>query len=318
MTTKPLLARALAYWPVKILALAAAVLLFVFNRMSNLEQRVFELPLEVILPDGYVLADPLREHAVMTVRGEAEGALRLATQDQFRAYVDLTRLRREGVFVAPVRYGRRDLNRLSDAFVDRVEPAEVSVSLERVAEKSLPVVANVAGAPDKGYALSHYTITPPVVRLRGPRTVVESTTSVLTEEISLDGIAGDYKTRIGLLRSSPLVSFVGPSRVEFYGIVTKVVVTREFVDIPITLLNADARYTWEVRPAFGRLVLTGPEVAFEGPEAEPPRLAVDLREAGPVGRQALVATLPEAPEGVTVVDYEPREATVVRAARERQ
>lgn len=315
MRTKPILARALAFWPVKILALAAAVLLFVFNRMNNLEQLVFELPLEVILPDGYVLADPLRAHAVVAVRGEVEGSLRHATADQFRAYVDLTRFRREGTFTVPVQYGRRDAAQLADAFVDRVEPTEVTVSLERVAERSLPVVANIAGAPEKGYALSQYTITPPVVRLRGPRTVVENTTSVLTEEISLDGITGDYKTRIGLLHSSPLISFVGPSRVEFYGLISKVVVTREIVDIPVALVNADSRYDWEVRPPFGRLVLKGAEVDIEGPEVPKPRLVVDLRET--TARQARLAPRPEVPEGVTVVEYEPREVIVVREAKGR-
>ncbi len=310
MRTRSILARALAFWPVKILALAAAVLLFVFNRMNNLEQRVFELPLEVILPDGYVLADSLRAQAVVTVRGEVEGSLRHAAADQFRAYVDLTRFRREGTFVVPVQYGRRDAAQLADAFVDRVEPTEVTVSLERVAERSLPVVANIAGSPERGYALSQYTITPPVVRLRGPRTVVENTTSVMTEEISLDGITGDYKTRIGLLHSSPLISFVGPSRVEFYGLISKVVVTREIVDIPVTLVNADPRYDWEVRPPFGRLVLKGPAVDIEGPDVAPPRLVVDL--AATTARQARLAPRPDVPEGVTVIDYEPREVTVVR------
>ena len=315
MTTKPALASALAYWPVKILALAAAVLLFVFNRMNNLEQRVFELPLEVILPDGFVLADPLRQQAVVTVRGEGEGALRHATQDQFRAYLDLTRFRREGTFVSAVQYGRRDAAQLADVFVDRVEPTEVTVSLERVAERSLPVVANIGGAPEKGYSLSQYTITPPVVRLRGPRTVVENTTSVLTEEINLDGITGDYKTRIGLLHSSPLISFVGPSRVEFYGIITKVVISREFLDLPITLLNEDVRYDWEVRPRFGRLVLKGPEADLEGSDATQPRLVLDLKGAG--ARPGRMAVVPEVPEGVTVVDYEPREVTVVREPKVR-
>jgi YbbR domain-containing protein len=310
LRTKRFLSRALAFWPVKILALAAAVLLFVFNRMSNLEQLVFELPLEVILPDGYVLADPLRTHAVVTVRGEVDGSLRHVTADQFRAYVDLTRFRREGTFVATVAYGRRDAAQLADAFVDRVEPTEVTVSLERVAERSLPVVANIAGSPEKGYSLSQYTITPPVVRLRGPRTVVENTTSVMTEEIDLQGITGDYKTRIGLVHSSPLVSFVGPSRVEFYGLISKVVVTRELVDVPLTLVNADGRYEWEVRPAFGRLVLRGPEVDLDGPEAVAPRLFVDLRDAA--ARQNRVVPRPEVPEGVRVVEFEPREVIAVR------
>jgi hypothetical protein len=317
LKTRPLLARWLAFWPVKVLALAAAVLLFVFNRMNNLEQRVFELPLEVILPDGYVLADPLRERAVVTVRGEAEGALRHATAEQFRAWVDLTKFRREGTFVVPLQYERRDAAQQPDVFVDRVEPSEVTVSLERVAERSLPVVANIVGAPEKGYALTQYTVTPPIARLRGPRTVVENTTSVLTEEINLDGVTGDYKTRVGLLRSSPLTSFVGTSRVEFSGVITKVVVTRDFADVPITLINADARFSWEVRPPLGHLVLRGAEVDFDGPEVQPPRLVLDVRGVAVSGRQTRVATVAEAPEGVTVIDYEPKEVTVVREAKVR-
>ena len=179
------------------------------------------------------------------------------------------------------------------------------------------MVANIAGAPEKGYSLSGYTITPPVVRLRGPRTVVENTTSVLTEEINLDGVTGDYKTRVGLLHSSPLIAFVGPSRVEFSGVITKVVATREITDVPITLVNADARYDWEVRPPLGRLVLKGAEVDLEGPEVQPPRLVLDVRGVAATGRQTRVATVPDAPEGVTVVDYEPKEVTVIREPKVR-
>ena len=84
MRSRSPLDRIFGHWPIKVMALAAAVMIFVFNRMNNLEERVFSLPLEVILPEGYVIAEPLRDQVTVSVKGEEEGEIRSARAEEYR------------------------------------------------------------------------------------------------------------------------------------------------------------------------------------------------------------------------------------------
>lgn len=306
--------RLLSDWPVKILSLVAAVLIFVFNRMNNLEERIFTVPLEVILPEGYVIAQPLRDQVALTVRGEEQGDILAASADEFRANIDLTDHDREGNFLVPVRYSRKDGIIQAGTFIERVEPPEVTVSLERVAEKTLPVTARIVDGPEVGYSLSQFSVSPSLVRLRGPRGRVEAMTAVTTEEISLSGITGDYKSRVNLVQQDPLVS-LGFTHVEFYGIISRTVVTRELRDVPIVLVNADPRYTWEFRPQYGGMRVRGAELDLSGPVV-PLRMVVDAARFE-AGEQVRAIPVPDVPPEVTVLEFFPREVVVVSQGRVR-
>jgi hypothetical protein len=302
------LRRVFSDWSVKILAVAGAVLLFVFHRMNNLSERTFDVPLEVILPVDYVLAEPLRSQVSLTIRGERADDIRASTAEDYRASVDLTAYTREGPFEVPIDYGRRDGEGPQGVFVSAVEPREITVSLERVAEETLRVTANLVGDPQAGYYLAQYTITPSLVRIRGPRSRIELISSITTAEIDLAGISGDYKTRVNLQIDDPLISLVEVSHVEFYGIIKRTMITREYRDVPIVPVSAPDGTRWTVRPEVGGLRIRGPEIELEDPELAP-RLVIDL--SGQVPGQASRATpRPEVPEGLVVVDFFPREVIV--------
>lgn len=301
-------------WPVKMLALAAAVMIFVLNRMNNLEERIFSLPLEVILPEGYVIAEPLRDQVIVSVKGEVEGDIRASTPSEYRAYVDLTPYDREGRFTLPVRYGRRDDLEPATTFIDRVEPQTVVVTLEPVAEKMLPVEARVSGEPEKGYFLAEYTVTPSLVRIKGPRSRVDQVDQISTQEVSLIGITGDYKRRVNLVQDDPLLTLVGVSNVEFYGAIRKTVMTRDFRDVPIVLVGADPDYEWEFRPQYGGLRLRGNELDLGG-EVKGLALVVNTESITP-GGQIRAKPQPDVPEGVSILEFYPSEVIIVSTRKE--
>jgi YbbR domain-containing protein len=125
---KLLFERLVSHWPAKVLSLTAAVLLFVFNRASNLVEQDFELPLEVVVPEMLAVAAPFQQRVSITVRSEDEEAISDISSGDFRAYVDLTDFRSEGAYRVPVRYTRTGFALNSAAFVDRVEPCPLPLS----------------------------------------------------------------------------------------------------------------------------------------------------------------------------------------------
>ena len=61
MILRNLFERAAHNWPVKVLSVALAILLFLFYRISTLEERFFSVPLELRIDDEYTPASTLPE-----------------------------------------------------------------------------------------------------------------------------------------------------------------------------------------------------------------------------------------------------------------
>ena len=58
-------------WPIKILAVAAALVLFLLNRISNLEERFFSVPVTLLVNEQYMPAAPYPHVVRVTLRGDA-------------------------------------------------------------------------------------------------------------------------------------------------------------------------------------------------------------------------------------------------------
>ena len=58
MNPRQLLERIAHNWPVKVLSVALAVLLFLFYRISSLEERFFSVPLDLRINENLVPAGP--------------------------------------------------------------------------------------------------------------------------------------------------------------------------------------------------------------------------------------------------------------------
>jgi hypothetical protein len=112
LKSSDLLRRLVHNWPAKILSLAAAVLLVVFNNVSRLEERFFSVPLELKLPAEYVPAAEYPQQVRIVLRGESEEIFRIEEQD-IRAYVDLSEHDSSGEYQEPVEIERRTSSKSS-------------------------------------------------------------------------------------------------------------------------------------------------------------------------------------------------------------
>ena len=317
MRIKSIASGLIANWPSKILALTAAVLMFVFNRMNNLRERELEVPLEVILPRGFVVAAPYPEMVIIAIRGDDEGDILSVAAEEFWVFVDLSDLTTEGEYQLPVRYTRRGSAIDSTVFVARVEPTEISVTVEDELTKILPVKPVLKGSPKYGYILSRFVVTPNVVNLRGPRTRIESVTQVTTDQIDLTGRESDFAQRINLVLHEPFVTIESESSVEFQAIVEKVVTIKEFTDLRIEGLNLDESLKWDEAKDSGAITVQGSLIQLEAVSQNDIRLAVDFGEINEPGQYSLaVATV--VPAGLSVRRFEPSEIQVELTSRSGQ
>ena len=104
----------------------------------------------------------------------------------------------------------------------RINPSRISLRIEEVVTRSVPVTARLEGEPPLGYKLSESKVTPPEVEIRGPQSAVASVRQAFTDSIDLSNIRGPYTeaTNVGIENSS--VRIVDSKPVQVYLNVTEI------------------------------------------------------------------------------------------------
>jgi hypothetical protein len=300
--------RLLSNWPAKVVALAAAVLLVVFNDVARLEERFFSVPLELVLDEGYVPGSPYPANVRVRLRGNSDGVFQVLEED-VRAYVDLSEHQSEGVYKGPVEIERQGTALEVDPLEIRVEPLEVTVALERKINKSLEVRPTLNGFPPSGYQLSQFRLTPSTVEVEGPRSEVEDLTHVVTEDIELAGRREDFSVRVRLVRPDPLVAFPGGDVVEFRGVIEESVILHTFEEVGIVYLDLPEDLRIVSSPTEGSIRVQGKQLDIEAAAPEDVRLVADGSVVTGAGTYVLTVR-PEIPRGLLVLRYEPTQAEV--------
>lgn len=301
-------------WPAKIISLAAAVVIVLFNDLAGIQERYFTVPLELELADSVVAVETSQARVRIVLRGEEEVIFGVL-EDDVHAYADLTQHTNEGVFRTPVRIRKTGSALDAEVLEIRAEPLEVTVRLEEKLYRSLEVVPNLVGFPPPGYQFNDYRVSPTSVEAVGPRSELEQLETVVTEEIDLAGRREDFSERVRLVQPSPQIRFPGGDIIEFRGIVVETIIqqTYESVEVVVTSLDADLLVTSEIPR--GRMLVQGRQIELEELSPDQIRLAVDAGRIAEPGTYTL-PTRPVVPTRVLPLEFSPArvELTVVDLA----
>ena len=130
MNRAKLLAKITEKWPVKVLSLAAAIIISVFYRMHTLETRFFTVPLVVISSETLVPAGSFPGSVRISLRGEAEGIQQILEED-IEAFIYLGRYTSEGSYRVPVQIHKKGSALGIEPLEISVLPIEIPLVLER-------------------------------------------------------------------------------------------------------------------------------------------------------------------------------------------
>ena len=171
----------------KLLALAiAAVTWFILTgqRRERISERSYRVPLSIVnVPRGTMVVPPLPDSVDVRVRG-AFTPLRTLDPARLEAVVDLADAG-PGEKRYPLEPG--DINVPEPIEVIGINPAEIRIVLDEIAEKTLPVRASVVGTPADGALVEDVTVDPKSVHAVGPSQVMATLSSLPTQPVSLDG-----------------------------------------------------------------------------------------------------------------------------------
>jgi YbbR domain-containing protein len=293
--------------PVKVICLTAAVILFFFHRINTLTERFFSVPLQVEVPAGFAIASAYPKGVRVTLRGAEESIYPILEED-IEADMSL-QAHKTGVFRVPVRVTKKGTALGVEPLEVKVDPQEVTVTLEPLMERKVDVVPDLRGSPAYGFEIAHYTISPQSVMIRGAKSYVQTMNALPTEELDLTGRTEPFVLKAKVLLPNGFVRVVGDASVEFKVEIQETMMAKSFTDIPISALNLSPHMMPNVSIAAGSIQLRGTQIIIEGIKPDQLRLLADFSDVKRTGTY-LLRVKPETPSDVTVLDYSPKDVSV--------
>jgi YbbR domain-containing protein len=94
-----------------------------------------------------------------------------------------------------------------------IEPASLTLTLERTLRRSVPVKPTLAGSAAAGYRVAGTSVTPAEVAVAGPESRIAPLRSLATEPVSVQGAKMTLVREVGLPLTEPDVRILDPQKV---------------------------------------------------------------------------------------------------------
>jgi YbbR domain-containing protein len=296
-------------WHVKILSVSAAVLLFVFNRMINLDENVLTVPLELRLHEDFSAATLLPHDTVnVTIRGDKELEIRKIGIDDITVFADLTPFSREDTYMVKLQYEKKGIAATLSPISVSLDPPEIKMAIEKTSQKSARIEATIKAGPPDGYDYS-YSLIPGAVAISGPKTLIDTIQIVKTDAIDLAGKTENFSVPVKLVPPDRLIRFRETNQVEFQCIINQVIVEKT-VEAKVKIVNLTGKLRLESRMLeAGSLSMKISPEKLETLEPNDISLLVDCTNIKVAGRY-VIKVKPIVPEGVVAVRYSPEEVVL--------
>lgn len=182
--------------------------------------------------------------------------------------------------------------------VVRFQPASITLSIDQVAEKYIPVAPATAGRVATGYTLQEITLNPDKILVSGPQSLLERQQVLKTYLINLDGMTQSTTVPVSLDLSPDLLNLIGETTVA-----AKILIKEKFIEkiihgIPVNVRNAPGLVT--LKPDAVSVFASIPESLLADPHALPLIFSATIS----VGNGELPRTVPVEVVAATVPGHE--------------
>lgn len=274
------------------------------GRAANEHETDILVPIEPYkLPEGLTLVGPPLKEIEVRVQG-ARSALESLSLNKPRYNLDLSSVT-IGVESIPI---NPDMLQMPDGVkITRVNPAYLTVRVDRRLKKQVPVTISVSGKPATSFYIDDFVAKPSTVMICGPETVLGSIDAILTKPIDIDGRSESFRkeTALELEVGVEACASSGIILAEIY--IAEKEVTRRFTDILVEGENTP--FNFSISPPTITIEIKGPQKIVENLQPEKDiRVLVELKDLIP-GVYVRRATI-TLPVKTSLVIVEPKLFTV--------
>ncbi len=219
----------------KVVSLCLGTLLWYLVVGEDQVDMNFQVPIEVLnLPENLVISNQFTKELDVTVRGPRSIMQDLRNRNITRP-VDLSKAE-PGTIV--IKNAKDSIPLPRGTSVLRLQPANITLSIDQLVQKTIPINAVTEGEVSPGYTLRRITMDPDKIVVSGPKSVLESVLALQTYVINLNGLNHSITLPVHLNLSPEFVNLIGETVV-----VAKIEVHEKFIKktvskIPINVKDA--------------------------------------------------------------------------------
>lgn len=233
-------------WVLKLLSVLFAVFLWYFVvGEDKVDTNVF-VPVEIVnLPRDLVISNQYKKQLEVSVSGP-RGLINGLSRQHVSRTVNLSKAT-PGTVV--VRNEPKSISFPRGIRVLRIQPAQMTLLLDRLIEKDLEIKPKTTGSPAPGYELVAVQLTPASMTLSGPQAVLGDESFLVTEPINISGLKGTTQKQIPLEIKPAIADLIGEPVVSARVIIKEKTVEKLVDDVPVTLTHEPGdEFTYKLSP----------------------------------------------------------------------
>jgi len=303
------LARLFYRWPIKIICIALAIILYILFRSNTLTERQIAVPLQVLTPEGLVASSEYPNAVNVMLRGN-EDDLKGILEEDIEAYIDLTPYPEEGEYQVHVELRKKGSALQPEALELRPSPRILTISMEPRTIRSLEIEPKLFGSPSIGYELTQSFISPSSVTAIGPRSQMTALSTLSTELIDLSGHSEDFSITTRIVLPSAQIDIPGGQIVEFKGVVNESVIIRTFENREVIILDLPENLRITNSLSSVSLTVQGSQLLVEDTHPQDMTFYIDASAIQGPGTYNLPLKI-DVPSKLAVLRILPRELTLV-------
>jgi YbbR domain-containing protein len=289
----------------KLLSLGIAFSLWFFVNFGERDtEETMKIPLELRnIPAHLMITSPRVDFIDLRVTGPRTLLGRI-DRNRLAIGLDLS-----GVRPGPAvfRVDADSLNLPRGVRVVRINPAQVTLEMERVGHKSVPVHLHITGKPPPDLQVAETKISPETVQVAGPASDVEDIQSVSTEPLDMHTASAGILERELTLEAPGEYMSLSANRAAVQVRIEEVEVSRELKRVEVAVRNADLEH--RVIPDHVRLTVRGPKHLIGNLEMAQGAVYIDAQGAD-VGEHVAKPTV-DVPTGIELVSVDPPQVKLI-------
>jgi len=186
--------------------------------------------------------------------------------------------------------------------ITSISPAELSLTLEPMVTKKVPIHLSMEGIPKEGYKISHVSIKPEFVEVGLAKSEAKDLEKVLTEPVDISGAKENIEKEIALVLTGldPPRS-ISSRKVRVSVSISEKIVEKTLSEVPIKVVNS--HYRTDIAPSTFQITVKGSYHLVNDLSGDSLNALIDLQGVKP-GRYSRKAEI-KLPEGVKAVEAEP-------------
>jgi YbbR domain-containing protein len=297
-------------WVLKLVSLLFALFLWYFVVGEDKVDMNVTIPVEIVnLPRDLVISNQFKKQLEVTISGQ-RSLIRGMTSQHISRTIDLSKASPGTVVIQ----NHLDSIKLPRGLsILRVQPPTITLLLDRLIQKELPIKPILVGKVHNSYKLQKVTADPPTLEISGPQSILGAEQDLRTSPIDINDLNGSAVKQVPLALKPAIADLIGEPVVAVRINIVELNQEMEFADIQVEIKSDAETQTGQIYQLLPPTVSITAEIPLKMAQATKDIRGLFHAEISPETLQAgsfELKVLVETPPKVKIIAIKPETVTL--------